>query len=129
MSDIAPSKSKTIGYWALTAFFSIGIAGSGAMNLSRAPEIMQAMAHLGYPEYFPLILGTWKLLGAGALLAPGTPRLKEWATAGFTFALTGASLSHLMAGDPIGNAIPPLVLLGLCLSSWALRPASRRLNG
>lgn len=129
MSDIAPSKSKTIGYWALTAFFAIGIAGSGAMNVSRAPEIMEAMAHLGYPEYFPPILGSWKLLGAGALLAPGTPRLKEWATAGFTFALTGASLSHLMAGDPIGDAIPPLVLLGMCLGSWALRPASRRLNG
>lgn len=129
MSDASPSKGKTIAYWALTGLFAFAIAGSGAMNLSRAPEIMEAMAHLGYPAYFPLILGAWKVLGAGALLAPGLPRLKEWATAGFTFAMTGATLSHLLAGDPVGQAIAPLVLLSLCLGSWALRPASRRLAG
>lgn len=128
MSDPTQSKGKTIAYWALTGLFAFSISGSGAMNLSRAPEVMEGIAHLGYPAYFPLILGTWKLLGAGALLAPGTPRLKEWATAGFTFALTGASLSHLLAGDPVSNAVAPLVLLSICLGSWALRPASRRLS-
>ena len=51
------------------------------------------------------------------------------AYAGFTFLLTGAFASHLAAGDPVGQALPPLVILGILLASWALRPESRKLAG
>lgn len=118
-------RGKLIGYWIATGLFSLALTGSGAMNLMRAPEVVASLQKLGYPVYFPLILGTWKVLGAIALLVPGLPRLKEWAYAGFTFALSGAALSHLFAGDPVAMALPPLVLLAIGLSSWALRPAQR----
>ena len=43
---------------------------------------MEGIVHLGYPLYFITIIGFWKVLGAITLLAPGFPRLKEWAYAG-----------------------------------------------
>ena len=68
------------------------------VGVESAPEIIDALTHLGYPAYLAKILGTWKLLGVVALLAPGFRRVKEWAYAGFFFNLTGATLSHLASG-------------------------------
>ena len=85
------------------------------------------MTALGYPSYFMTILGAAKLLGVAAVLAPGLPLLKEWAYAGFAFNLIGAVATHIAVADPIGEWLPPLVLLGLGAASYVLRPASRRL--
>ena len=120
--------ARLVAYWITTALFALAIAGSGTMNLLQPPELVAVLEHLGYPAYLGSILGTWKLLGAVAILAPGLPRLKEWAYAGFTFALSGATISHLVSGDPVGQAAAPLVLLSFALASWALRPEGRRLG-
>ena len=120
--------AKTIGYWATTGLSSAAILGSGVAKLTGQAPLVEAMTHLGYPLYVMQILGFWYVGAAVALLAPGLPRLKEWAYAGVTFALTGATYSHLAAGDPVAEAAPTLVLLALALASWALRPASRRLG-
>ena len=84
------------------------------------------MTHLGYPDYFVLILGTWKVLGGITVLLPRTAMLKEWAYAGMLFDLTGASASHAAVGDPAGKIATPLVMLAIVAASWALRPESRR---
>ncbi|MBL8617116.1 MAG: DoxX family protein [Deltaproteobacteria bacterium] len=120
---------RRIAYWAVTAFFCLGMTGSGVMNLLRPPELLEGLAHLGFPAWFPLWLGPWKLAGVAVTLAPGLARLKEWAMAGFTIAMSSAFVAHLAAGDPFGQAFPPLVILGLGLTSWALRPENRRLAG
>jgi DoxX-like family len=83
--------------------------------------------HLGYPLYFATLLGVWKLLGAIVITAPGLPRVKEWAYAGFCFDLTAAAMSHAAVGDATGDIVAPLVFLALVVASWALRPESRRL--
>ena len=57
------------------------------------------MSHLGYPAYFAVLLGVWKVLGGLAILAPRLPRLKEWAYAGMFFDLSGAAISHGSVGD------------------------------
>lgn len=44
------------------------------------------------------------------------------------FDLTGASASHAAFGDPAGKAVAPLVILGVVMASWALRPESRKLR-
>lgn len=117
---------KNAAYWGTTALFSLALGGGGLGHLSGA--MAEAMAHLGYPAYFSTIIGTWKVLGVVALLAPGFPRLKEWAYAGFTVLLTGAAASHAASGDGAVEVIVPLVLLGVMAASWALRPASRVLG-
>jgi len=120
--------ARTIGYWATTGLLSFAMLGSGAGKLAQAEPLVESMAHLGYPTYVMTILGAWYVSAALALLAPGLPRLKEWAYAGIVFAMTGAFASHIMAGDPVGPSMPTLVLAGLAVASWWLRPASRRLD-
>lgn len=121
-------KNRNLSYWIPTALFAAALTMSGLGALTRGAPMVAAYTHLGYPLYFMTILGAAKLLGVAALLAPGFARLKEWAYAGFTINLASAALSHLAMGDPAGNVVPPVVLLGLLLASWQLRPASRTLS-
>jgi hypothetical protein len=95
-------------------------------DIARLPFVADVVARLGYPSYFLVLLGTWKVLGAAALLIPRRPLLKEWAYAGAFFAYTGAIASHLT----VGYGLPEVAVLGvmtaLTVVSWALRPAARR---
>jgi DoxX-like family len=105
----------------------IGSGGIGQMAQFRSNP-HGVVPVLGYPMYFFLILGFWKLLGAIAILAPGFPRLKEWAYAGIFFDLTGAAASCAFSGGygAYGfHVIAPLIIAGFMVLSWALRPASR----
>jgi uncharacterized membrane protein YphA (DoxX/SURF4 family) len=118
-------KPRTIAYWTTTGLVAFAFAAGGLFDVMRAPQVLETMAHLGYPAYVASLLGVWKLLGAVAIVAPGAPRLKEWAYAGIVFDLSGAVVSHASVGDVLGQFAAPLVLLALALTSWALRPASR----
>lgn len=119
---------RTKVYWVLTVLAALALLAGGFANLTLQEPIVESMKKLGYPLYFPRILGTWKVLAAIALLAPGFPRVKEWAYAGVTFAMTGATISHIAADDPVATWFPPLVVLALAIGSYALRPADRRLD-
>ncbi len=119
------NRKTALAYWITTALAAGSFAMGGLMDLAHGTAIEEGMAHLGYPMYFVTILGIWKVLGAAAIVAPGLPRLKEWAYAGMTFDLTGAALSHAAVGDPIAKIATPLVLLAFVAASWALRPAQR----
>jgi uncharacterized membrane protein YphA (DoxX/SURF4 family) len=118
---------KTTLYWISTVLLAVFLVLGGVTELLRAPPVAQAIASLGYPAYLATILGVWKLLGAAAVTSPRLPRLKEWAYAGIAFDLSGAALSHGISGEGAKVGVP-LVLLGIALVSWALRPASRRLG-
>ncbi|HEY5314041.1 MAG TPA: DoxX family protein [Pirellulales bacterium] len=121
------SRGRAIAYWAATVLVVFSLGSGGVADVLRIPAVVEGMTHLGYPIYFCVILGVWKVLGAVALLIPRTPRLKEWAYAGTVFDLTGAAASHLAVGDDAGKLVAPIVLTILALVSWALRPAARRL--
>ena len=75
--------------------------------------------------YFIMIIGFWKLLGSAALVAPGLPRVKEWAYAGIFFNMTGAAVSHVVNHSAGWHVGVTLGLAGVTIASWALRPASR----
>ncbi|HEX4156762.1 MAG TPA: DoxX family protein [Acidobacteriaceae bacterium] len=125
-------KSKNITYWittGLVAFF-IGTGGIGQLwQFAHNPHGVVPI--LRYPLYFFAILGVWKVLGTIAILVPRYPRLKEWAYAGIFFDLTGAVASIAACGVYGAYAfhiIAPLVIAGLTVASWALRPPSRTLG-
>ena len=120
-------KIKTIAYWVTTIFGPASFVIGGVLHLTQSEQVVSTLNHLGYPAYFALMLGTWKLLGAIAIVVPGFPRLKEWAYAGFFFDLTAAAVSRAAVGDSAADIVAPLVFLALVLASWALRPPSRTL--
>lgn len=119
-------KRNKIIYWVATSWLALGMASTGIVQLLKMKEEAGMMAHLGYPLYFLTILGTWKLLGVVAVLAPKFPLLKEWAYAGFFFAMSGAVFSHLASGDGAMDFFGPGLLLVLTAVSWYFRPADRK---
>jgi uncharacterized membrane protein YphA (DoxX/SURF4 family) len=122
-------KIRLIAYWIATALIAFVFLSGGAVDVARPGFALQGMRQLGYPDYFMVILGVWKVLGGIAVLAPRLPRLKEWAYAGMFFDLTGASASHASVGDPVAKIVIPLVIACIVVASWALRPESRWLRG
>jgi uncharacterized membrane protein YphA (DoxX/SURF4 family) len=118
---------RTSAYWLVTAIVVSECAVGGTMDLFRMPPFYTIMIDLGYPSYLATILGSAKILAGVVLLAPGLPRLKEWAYAGVVINMTGAVASHVAMHQSITNLIAPAVLAGLAILSWALRPPTRRL--
>lgn len=118
---------KMIGYWATTGLFCLAMLGGGIGDLFHVESLKEEVMRLGYPEYLLTILGVAKLSGAVVVGAPGLPRLKEWAYAGFTADLLGATVSHAFVGDPLPTTLRPALILCVGLASWALRPDDRRL--
>ena len=110
-------KYKKTGYWILIIIFAGMMIFSSVMYLSHAPAIVQGFQHLGYPEYLLNLLGTAKIIGVISILQNRFTLLKEWAYAGFTINLIGASWSHLSVGEPI---IMPLILFIVLMGSYIL---------
>jgi DoxX-like family len=113
-------------YWVATVLVATELGLGGIWDVARIPYVRELVSHLGYPSYFLVLLGIWKVLGAVALLVPGRALLKEWAYAGAFFTYTGAIVSHLSTGYDLGELGLLAVLTALTVVSWALRPASRR---
>ena len=121
-------KTKLIGYWIITAILAFALLSGGIGQLANHPETIRSLVQLGYPPYLATILGFWKVLGGIALLAPGLPRLKEWAYAGVFFNMTGAAASHVFSADAAWHIAVTVAFAVLTVASWALRPANRRLQ-
>lgn len=94
-------------------------------DLRRIEYVRAIIAHLGYPDYLPLIIGVGKIPCALALLSKGFPRLKEWAYAGAFFNYGGAAASHFAVGDRRQGWLVPLFLAAFTLLSRALLPEAR----
>lgn len=121
------AKRNKIIYWIATVWLSLGMVATGLVQLMHTDEELQMMQQLGYPAYLLSLLGIWKLLGVAAVLVPRSRLVKEWAYAGFFFAMSGAVVAHIAAGDAASTLFGPLLLLVLALVSWYFRPADRRL--
>jgi uncharacterized membrane protein YphA (DoxX/SURF4 family) len=122
------NKRNVIIYWVSTLWLALGMVSSGTVQIIRLDEEMVMMNHLGYPEYFVVLIGIWKLLGVVAVLVPKFPLVKEWAYAGFFFTMSGAVISHLVMGDVASEYFGPVLLLVLTSVSWYFRPADRKLT-
>ncbi|HEX3968991.1 MAG TPA: DoxX family protein [Edaphobacter sp.] len=126
------TKAKNIAYWTTTGLIAFFIGSGGAAQIAQYLGNPHGVVPvLGYPMYFFAILGFWKVLGTIAILVPRYPRLKEWAYAGIFFDLTGAVASVAAVGVYGAYAFhifAPLILTGITVASWALRPESRTIG-
>ncbi|WP_316842393.1 DoxX family protein [Pedobacter gandavensis] len=120
-------KRNKIIYWIATLWLALGMASTGIVQLLKVKEEVANITQLGYPLYFLTLLGIWKILGVVTILIPKFTLLKEWAYAGFFFAMSGAIFSQLASGNPLNKIFPSLLLLLLTVISWYFRPADRKI--
>ena len=122
MVYLYPMKNQKTIYWIATGiivvFEGVMPALKGTSEMARA-----GMEHLGYPEYFALMLATFKVTGVLALAIPMVPKtLREWAYGCFVLELISATWSHAAVdGLDNGQTYFPLVILGILLTSYFTR--------
>ena len=121
------TRRNKIIYWIATIWLALGMLSTAIVQVLQTKEEVEMMTRLGYPAYLLTIIGLWKILGVVAVLIPKYPLVKEWAYAGFFFAMSGAIISHLMVGDEAKEIFGPTLLLLLTVVSWYFRPAERKL--
>jgi uncharacterized membrane protein len=121
------TKTKKITYWVSTIFLSFGMLAGGIQQMLQIGGYNEIVTQLGYPLYLLSILGTWKILGVIVILIPKKAVLKEWAYAGFFFAMSGATISHLAVGQAITESMPSIILLLVTIASWYFRPNDRKI--
>jgi uncharacterized membrane protein len=120
-------RNNTI-YWIVTIFLAIAMIAGGIQQMFQIGGYNEIVTNLGYPLYLLSIIGVWKILGVIVILLPNFPLLKEWAYAGFFFAMSGAAISHIAIGQPFTEVMPSLVLLLVTILSWYFRPLDRRIG-
>jgi uncharacterized membrane protein YphA (DoxX/SURF4 family) len=118
-NKIIRMKRDKIIYWIATGLVAAGMLASGAMYLSRNPELMANFQTLSLPVYLVTLLGVAKLAGAIVLVAPVWSKLKEWAYAGFAFVFVGATWTHAATGTP--SMVAPLLFLAILGISYFFR--------
>ena len=111
-------KTDKIIYWVSTAFISLMMMFAGFAYLT-SPIAKSGFEHLGFPDYFRVELGIAKFLGAIALILPWTPvKVKEFAYTGFTITFISAFIAHMSSGDPLKDAMNPVVALVVLTFSY-----------
>ncbi|MFN8674636.1 MAG: DoxX family protein [Candidatus Sericytochromatia bacterium] len=111
------NKTKIL-YW-LTTWLLFLFEGVLVALTSNTEIAIEGIKHLGYPDYFRVLLGVFKVAGAIVLIAPFIKQpFKEWAYAGFTFVFISAAVSHFMVDGFNGQTIFPLFFLIILTVSY-----------
>lgn len=111
-------KATKITFWVATIiiflFEGVMPALTGNSELAR-----QGISHLGYPDYFRVMLTVCKVLGSIALVLPAIKgRIKEWVYAGFAYDFIFA-FGSLWAVDGLnGQTFFPLGVLAILIVSY-----------
>lgn len=111
-------KRTNIIYWILTSLFAFVMFGSAIPDVLMMDVAKQGFKEMQMPEYLLPFVGVAKILGVIAILIPGNPKLKEWAYAGLTFDLIGATYSVAASGKPVENWAPMFLFIALAFGSY-----------
>jgi len=118
-------KKLNILYWTTTGLFALFMGMTGVQNLLVTQGSIDLITtDLHYPLYIIPFLGAAKLAGVIGILAPISPRLKEWAYAGLFFDLIGAMYSGIADNgfDPwMLTMAVPFAFMGLSYGAYHRR--------
>ena len=119
-------KTTKIIFWISTTIIFLFEGVMPALT-SQTEIAKEGIRHLGYPDYFGVILTIFKVLGAIILIVPKLPRrMKEWAYAGFAFDFIFAFVSHWAVDGISGQAFFPLIVFAvLVISYWQYNKIQR----
>ena len=111
-------KTNKIIFWVTTTLIFL-LEGVMPALTSQTELAKEGIRHLGYPEYFGVMLVVFKVLGSLALIFPQVPaRVKEWAYAGFVIDFIGAFVSHAAVDGFGGQTFFPLAVLLVLIVSY-----------
>ena len=115
---MATEKSNRVIFWVATGIIFLFEGVMPALT-SQTEIAREGIRHLGYPAYFGVALVIFKVLGSIILVTPKIPgRVKEWAYAGFAFDFIFAAISHWAVDGFGGQALFPLIILGILAVSY-----------
>jgi hypothetical protein len=121
-------KTTKIIYWTTTVLIFLFEGVIPALT-SHTPLAIEGIKHLGYPDYFRVMLTVFKVTGALVLILPMLKgRFKEWAYAGFGIVFLAAAVSHYAVDGFNGQTIFPLVLFGILTASYVSYHKLNKIN-
>lgn len=111
-------KTNKIIFWVTTTLIFLFEGVMPALT-SQTEMAKEGIRHLGYPEYFGVMLTVFKVLGALALIIPQVPaRVKEWAYAGFAIDFIAAFVSNAAVDGFKGTTFFPLLVFAVLIVSY-----------
>ncbi len=111
-------KKTKILFWITTGIIFLFEGVMPALTSHNEMSI-QGFVHLGYPIYFVTVLTVFKVLGSIVLIVPKfSPRIKEWAYAGFGIDFICALVSLLIVDGFTSMALIPLLALVILIISY-----------
>src|SRR5687768_13371312 len=111
-------KTTKIIYWTTTALIFL-FEGLLVALTSNTELAIEGVRHLGYPDYFRVLLTVFKVTGALVLIVPAfNGRVKEWAYAGFGVVFISAAVSHAAVDGFGGQTVFPIVVLAMLVASY-----------
>lgn len=111
-------KKTKIIYWTTTILIFL-LDGLMPALTFQTELARQGISHLGYPDYFRVMLTFFKVAGAIMLVLPVVKgRYKEWAYAGFGINFICAATSHFVVDGFSGQVIFPLVAFAILAVSY-----------
>jgi hypothetical protein len=111
-------KTTKIIYWTTTGLIFL-FEGVLTALTSNSQLAIDGIRHLGYPDYFRVLLAVFKVTGALVLIIPAfKERFKEWAYAGFGIVFISAAFSHWSVDGFGAQTIMPIVVFGMLVASY-----------
>lgn len=111
-------KTTKIIYWITTVIIFL-FEGLMPALTSHTDVAVEGIRHLGYPDYFRVLLTVFKVVGSLALILPMVKgAAKEWAYAGLGIVMISACVSHTAIDGFGGQSIFPLVIFAILVTSY-----------
>lgn len=115
---MASSKAIKTMYWASTGFIFLFEGVMPALT-SHTDVAVEGIRHLGYPDYFRVMLTVFKVVGALALILPFVKgNMKEWVYAGFGFDFISAFVSHWAVDGVSADLLMPVIIFAILIMSY-----------
>jgi len=95
-------------------FYALIAVGSASGKLTKNPQVIASLTHVGVKDSFVKILAFLEILGGVGLAAGIAAKWLGLAAAiGLTLFFLGAIIAHLRVKDAPKNIVPPFVLFAL----------------
>lgn len=112
------TKTTKIIYWITTILIFLFEGVMPALT-SQTQMAVDGIRHLGYPDYFNVLLTVFKVTGALVLVLPVFKgRVKEWAYAGFGIDFISATVSIWVVDGFSGMALFPMLVFAVLIISY-----------